>query len=105
MTSTCSCNYLLAILDDIFDITRLEVNNFHLNKEWFELKELILETMKIMAFQAQSKQITFITNISDQLPELIFSDQKRLKQILFNLLSNAVKFTFNGSINVVLEEY
>lgn len=53
-----------------------------------------------MDFQFKQKNVTLILNLNPNIPQAIYSDAKRFKQVLFNLLGNAVKFTFKGSVTL-----
>lgn len=94
--STSSCKFLLATIDDIFDISRLELNQFQLNKEWFCLRKTFEEVNDILGVQAEMKGIDLKLTAGDLESQLVFSDEKRIKQILFNLIGNALKFTKSG---------
>ena len=96
----CSCNFLLAIIDDILDLSKLELNQFNLNMQWFSLSEIIRDVVSIMEVQAKMKNVKIHIQIEDSVVDLIFSDSKRLRQILFNLMGNAIKFTVQGSITI-----
>jgi signal transduction histidine kinase len=55
---------------------------------------------EILDFQIREKKLSLLVNVDSSVPKLLFSDEKRLKQILFNLLGNSIKFTFKGSIEI-----
>ena len=84
-------------------MSRIENNKFEINIENFNIRHLIDEVSQIMKFQIEQKKLKFKLEISTQVPELISTDPKRFKQILFNLIGNAVKFTFKGSISLKVD--
>lgn len=78
----------------------MELNEFKLQKDWFNLETCIKEIVTIFEIQSKLKNIELSYFIDQNVPTLIYTDQQRLKQIFFNLLGNALKFTFKGSIRI-----
>ena len=89
-----SGHFLLRLIDDILDMAKIEAGRFALSPEPADLADIVAETRKIMAVQAEQKQISFKTTVPDSLD--ILADRRATKQILLNLLSNAVKFADEG---------
>jgi len=94
-----SGTYLLGVINDILDMSKIEAGQFSINREAVDLSPLILETVRVVSLQATKKDIEVHTDIPDSLT--VRCDRRALKQILINLLSNAVKFTGQGG-NVTL---
>ncbi|PZO81694.1 MAG: PAS domain-containing sensor histidine kinase [Mesorhizobium amorphae] len=89
-----SGEYLLGVINDILDMSKIEAGQFMIEREEIDLYPLINETVRVIALQAAKKQIVLETKIS---PEMrLFADRRAIKQIAINLLSNAVKFTGQG---------
>ena len=97
---------LLNILNDILDYSKLEAGMLELEKTEFRLDQLIESATRLIAPQAEQKQIELAAWISPDLSEPLRGDPDRIRQVLFNLLGNAVKFTKEGGVllEVVLEE-
>ena len=93
---------LLAIINDILDLTKIESNQMELEKVPFNLKNEINKTVKLLDLKAQEKGIQLIANIEDTIPETVIGDSVRVKQIITNLLSNGVKFTDKGSVTLLV---
>jgi len=89
-----SGNYLLNVINDILDMSKIEAGHFSLDREEVELCPLIHETVRVISLQAQEKNIKVETRIADSVS--IDADRRAIKQVLLNLLSNAVKFTDKG---------
>ena len=89
-----SALHLESLVEDALDLSRIENNKFTLNKDTFDLKAAINEVCDIMMFQIESKQLSLELTILDNVPASVFSDAKRIKQVLFNLIGNAIKFTY-----------
>ncbi len=89
-----SGNYLLGVINDILDMSKIEAGQFSMDREEIDLCPLIHETARVIALQAAQKSITVETRIAE--PMRIFADRRAIKQIAINLLSNAIKFTGQG---------
>jgi two-component system, sensor histidine kinase len=98
-----SANHLLAILNDILDISKLESGNLQVVPEAVDLARLVREVEALMRVQAQSKGLALEITMDAEVPRWVRADPTRLKQILFNLLSNAVKFTAVGHVELKVE--
>jgi two-component system cell cycle sensor histidine kinase PleC len=94
-----SGNFLLNVINDILDMSKIEAGHFSLDREQIDLCPLINETVRMISLQADEKNITVETRIEDAMQ--LYADRRAVKQVLINLLSNAVKFTsHNGHITV-----
>lgn len=87
---------------DIIDMTKLELGKLTLNKEVFNIRDLIHNTMELAKTLNKSKSITLDSYVDSSVPEYIYSDSKRVKQILINLLENALQHTQKGEIFMYL---
>ncbi|MCA6597217.1 MAG: MASE1 domain-containing protein [Pseudanabaena sp. M046S1SP1A06QC] len=93
-----SGKHLLNLIDDILDISKIEAGKMDLHLQDVYLFSLLQDLVEIIRVQANQKNIEFIYSFSPDLPRIVHTDNKRLRQILLNLLSNAVKFTNKGHI-------
>jgi two-component system cell cycle sensor histidine kinase PleC len=89
-----SGSYLLGVINDILDMSKIEAGQFSIEREAIDLHPLISETVRVIALQAAEKEITVDTRISESMG--LYADRRAIKQIVINLLSNAVKFTGRG---------
>ncbi|MCV3240045.1 PAS domain-containing sensor histidine kinase [Mesorhizobium sp. ZC-5] len=89
-----SGNYLLGVINDILDMSKIEAGQFSMDREEIDLCPLIRETVRVVSLQAAQKSITVETKIADTMR--LVADRRAVKQIALNLLSNAVKFTGQG---------
>lgn len=107
-----SGNQLLALIEDIIDISKIQSNQIRINKTSFDLNELFQELYAIYSNQISrkpdQKTMLFKPEMPQESPFTIYSDPIRIRQILSNLLSNAIKFTPIGSIrfgyNLLIDE-
>jgi PAS domain S-box-containing protein len=93
-----SSNSLLAIINDVLDLTKIEAGELILERTKFRLKPTLQVICDWVAMNAKAKGIAFRVDLAEDLPEALEGDATRLSQILNNLLSNAVKFTDHGSV-------
>ncbi|RAZ80206.1 PAS domain-containing sensor histidine kinase [Mesorhizobium atlanticum] len=89
-----SGKYLLGVINDILDMSKIEAGQFSLDREEIDLCPLIKETVRVISLQAAEKSINVETRIADSMR--VYADRRAIKQIAINLLSNAVKFTGQG---------
>ena len=87
-------SYLLGVINDILDMSKIEAGQFSIDREGIDLAPLIGETVRVVALQAAEKSIVLDTQIADNM--VLYADRRAIKQIVINLLSNAVKFTGHG---------
>ena len=90
-----SGEHLLALINEILDLSTIEAGKQPLVKEKLSIKEIVGECIRIIEDKARSNGIDLVTKIPKDLPPL-YADRRAFKQILLNLLSNAVKFTSEG---------
>jgi signal transduction histidine kinase/HPt (histidine-containing phosphotransfer) domain-containing protein len=95
-----SATGLLAILNDILDISKLEAGRIELENIDFDLEELIEGTLELIASKAVEKDLELCALIDDSARCHFFGDPTRLRQVLLNLIGNAVKFTEKGFVVV-----
>ncbi|MBI2270172.1 MAG: response regulator [Bacteroidetes bacterium] len=93
---------LLAVVNDILDIGRLEADKMVFEEIPFDPRAVISSVIDLLKFQAKEKGIRIIKRIDANVPALVSGDPVRLNQILINLVGNAVKFTEKGRITIQL---
>ena len=99
-TAAQSSQALLRLVDDILDLSRIEVGRLELEHRPFHLPSLIHDVRVLFADQARAKGLTLWTSVPDELNLMLIGDKHRLLQILTNLVGNALKFTAEGTIVV-----
>ncbi len=98
-----SSNGLLELINQILDFSKIEAGRMELERQDFNLLELILEIKSIFIHQAKKKGLELTTRIDEQIPPVVIGDALRLRQVLMNLVGNAVKFTEKGMILIELQ--
>ncbi|BAZ01133.1 Cache sensor hybrid histidine kinase [Tolypothrix tenuis PCC 7101] len=96
-------SHLLTLINDILDLSKLEVQKMDLYPQDFHLANFLISTVEICRIKAEQKGVAFNYHPAANLPIAVYADDKRLRQVLLNLLSNAVKFTDFGSVNFSVE--
>lgn len=91
---------LLALINDILDLSRIEAGKLELHYEPVNLRSLIQEIQQIFNQKAIEKDLVLQVSVDDSVPNAIEIDEVRLRQILFNVVGNALKFTEQGSIQI-----
>ncbi len=89
---------LHSLIDDILDLSKIEAGKLTLDYSEFKLHDIIKGVHNMYSPTANSKQIKFSLEYDDSIPEILFGDPNRLRQILLNLVSNAIKFTEQGTV-------
>ena len=95
--------HLLAVIDDILDVSKIEAGKLVMHAAPFELARTIADAHNLVAEAAAAKRLTLTTESSSTLPPWVNGDSRRLQQILVNLLSNAIKFTERGGVSLHIE--
>lgn len=89
---------LKQVINDILDISKIEAGRLEIDKNDFVLSEFLTDLYDSLKISAKKKENTLEFKTSGNLPEVVFSDRNRLRQILLNLVGNALKFTQNGRV-------
>jgi PAS domain S-box-containing protein len=89
---------LLEIINDILDYSKADVGKLELERQPFDLRRVIEESLDLVTPRALEKSLNLAYQIDEGTPEALIGDAVRLRQILTNLLSNAVKFTHQGEV-------
>ncbi len=93
-----SSDSLLQIISDILDISKIESGKLDIDATNFDPYKDLITVVKLFQEKATQKDIVYKIHYSDNMPEILFSDVLRIKQIIANLLSNAIKFSPKGSV-------
>jgi len=93
---------LVHLINDVLDFSKLESDKMELENEPVDLVALIEETIEMFAYYAAESQLELIYFVDKRIPNLIYGDRERLKQVLVNLVGNALKFTNVGEIVIMV---
>ena len=95
-----SSNALLDIINDILDFSKIEASKMLIETISFDLRRLILDTLRSLALKAKEKNLELVLDLDPKIPERLLGDPGRIRQVLLNLIGNALKFTLRGEIIV-----
>jgi len=91
-------NSLLNLINDILDFSKIEANKLDIIPEFFGLNELLSHLQSMFAGMFPQKDIDFICEFDERLPDVVYGDEKRVRQVLTNIITNAFKYTEKGFV-------
>ena len=91
---------LLSLVNDILDLSQLEIQKMELVEKEYEVGNLLHEVVDMMQVRMEEKKLNFIVQVDKNIPSKLYGDERRVKQILLNILSNAVKYTEEGAVTL-----
>ncbi|MDJ1179497.1 ATP-binding protein [Roseofilum sp. BLCC_M91] len=97
-----SSQHLLGLINDILDLSKIEAGKLELLPHHFNLPTFIHHLESMLEFKAKKKGLHLNIDIQTHVPQSLYTDEQKLRQILLNLLSNAIKFTDKGSVSLTL---
>ena len=95
-----SGNALVAIINDLLDISKIEAGKMELVENVYDLKSVLSDIRMIIMNRIGSKPIELLYEIDDDLPDQLLGDEIRIRQVIINLMNNAVKFTQKGYVKL-----
>lgn len=97
-----SADSLLALLNDILDLSKIEAGYMEIGHEEFLLRDTVQQAVRTLTGRAAAKKLELTCTFDTQLPNRMIGDSSRLRQVLLNLLGNALKFTEKGSVSLTV---
>lgn len=95
-----SADHLLALINDILDVSKVEAGRLELSPVAFRLRETIADTLRLLARPAHAKGLELTCAVDRHVPDFLIGDSGRLRQLVLNLAGNAIKFTTRGEVVV-----
>ncbi len=95
-----SGEHLLALINDILEISKIEAGRSSLNQAAFDLNGMLDDLSMMFRMRADEKNLRCLVNRVGVLPDCVIGDENKLRQVFINLIGNAIKFTRNGGISV-----
>ena len=95
-----SGSYLLTLINNILDLSKIETGKITLNVHNFDLYYLLKELEQLLHHNAEKKGLTLIFEVQNDVPQYIYTDETKLRQVLINLINNGIKFTSEGGVYV-----
>jgi len=97
-----SGEYLADLIEGLLDISKIEAGRLDLHRDQVRIELLMEQMVTMFRLQAEDKGLAFDYHCPNPLPDMVTTDEKRLRQILINLLSNAIKYTDHGGVSLTL---
>ncbi len=97
-----SGNYLLTLINNILDLSKIEAGKMTLNGNTFDFYSFLNELEDLLHLTAENKGLTLIFDHQDDVPQYIYTDETKLRQVLINLINNGIKFTSEGGVSVTV---
>lgn len=94
--------HLLELIDDILDMSKIEAGKEELNIKEFNIRDSFEKIYDMFHFKFKEKGLKLLIEIEKNLPNIIFSDEQKIKKIIINLVGNALKFTMNGEVEIIV---
>ena len=94
---------LLSLINDILDFSKIESGKMELVEDTYKLDELIKNLVNMINPRVEKKNLEFKVTVNENIPNELFGDNVRIRQVIVNFLSNAVKYTRTGSIELIVE--
>ena len=98
-TAKSSADSLLALLNDILDLSKIEADRLDLEQLGFSIRQCLAETVKTLELKARERNLSLTWELASDVPTYVVGDPVRIRQILLNLMGNAIKFTHEGRIS------
>lgn len=93
---------LLVIINDILDLSKLEVGKFEFEEVEFNVGDITKSVVELVSQRAKEKNIELAISTDPKIPKVLYGDSARLSQILLNLVGNAIKFTEKGNVKITI---
>ncbi len=93
-----SANMLQSLIGDILDLSKIDAGKLELKPVYFDVRDVVAEVSNALSNQALDKNVEVVCRVASDVPERIYGDELRFRQVLFNLIGNAIKFTEEGEV-------
>ena len=93
-------NNLLSIINDILDFSKIESGKMDIVEGPYKISSVLNDVSNMFFFRAQEKGLSFVVDVDKSLPDALYGDEVRIRQIITNLLGNAVKYTKQGGVRL-----
>ena len=91
---------LLSLINDILDFSKIEAGKMELAEDEYRLSSVLNDITNMIEFKARQKDLKFYINVDNDLPDRLWGDEVRVRQVVLNILNNAVKYTHEGSVTM-----
>ena len=96
-------NSLLSVINDILDFSKIEAGKLEIVNSEYQLGSVLNDVCNMITFRAKAKDLKFNVSVDETLPESLYGDEVRIRQVITNILNNAVKYTKEGSVTLTVK--
>lgn len=94
---------LLSLVNDILDLSKIEAGKMEIIDDYYKLSGVLYDVVNMIQIKAEQKGLDFSVEVDKNLPDHLYGDEVRIRQVIVNLLNNAVKYTQEGSVSLKVE--
>ena len=92
---------LLSLINDILDFSKIEAGSMEINEAEYDFSSVLNDVYNMISIKAQQKVLDLVFDVDKELPDTMYGDEMRLRQIIVNILNNAIKYTQEGCVTLV----
>ena len=93
----------MSVINDILDFSKIEAGKLEIVNSDYQLGSVLNDVCNMITFRAKSKDLIFNVSVDETLPETLYGDEVRIRQVITNILNNAVKYTKEGSVTLTVK--
>ncbi len=93
---------LLSLINDILDFSKIEAGSMEINEAGYELSSVLNDVYNMVIIKAEQKSLKLVFDIDEAIPDALFGDEMRFRQILVNVINNGIKYTSDGSVTLTM---
>ncbi len=94
---------LLSIINDILDLSKIEAGKMEIVEDYYKLSAVLNNVVNMVQIKTEQNRLDFVVEVEQSLPDCLFGDEVRIRQVLVNILDNAVKYTKEGSVKLLVQ--
>jgi len=94
---------LLSLINDILDLSKIEAGKMEIVDDYYKLSSVLNDVVNMVQIKTEQKHLDFVVEVEQSIPDCLFGDEVRVRQIVVNILNNAVKYTKEGSVKLLVQ--
>lgn len=91
---------LLSLINDILDLSKIEAGKMEIVEDYYKLSSVLNDVVNMVQIKTEQKHLEFVVEVEQTLPDCLFGDEVRIRQVAVNVLNNAVKYTKEGNVKL-----
>lgn len=94
---------LLSLINDILDLSKIEAGKMEIVNDYYKLSAVLNDVVNMVQIKTEQKKLDFVVEVEQSLPDCLFGDEVRIRQVIVNVLNNAVKYTKEGNVKFLVQ--